>query len=137
MVSGYSWYGGLFSGMVLFFFYTVVNVVKIAFHVRTKGVRFNWFMNGLVPVIGIAVSVSLLYDSFFKTYQALPFQTGTSVVRAWELLVALSVVMTPLARRRSLGAQGDQSSRDSRPRRVRRVFPPRDMSSLRSPTRAG
>lgn len=107
VVSGYAWYGGLFSGMVLFF-YTVVNVVNIAFHARTNGVKFNWFMNGLVPVIGIAVSVYLLYDSFFKTYLALPFQTGTSVVLAWGLLVALSIVLTPLAwnaRRRSLGAQ--------------------------------
>ena len=70
-------------------FYAMVNVINIVFHARTNGVQFNWFMNGAVPIVGIAVSMYLLYDAFFKTYLALPFQTGTSVVLAWAVLVGL------------------------------------------------
>jgi len=109
VVNGYAWYGGLFSGTVLFF-YTIVNVVNIVFHARTPGVRFNWFMNGAVPVVGIAVSIYLLYESFFKTYLALPFQTGTSVVLAWAVLIVVSLVMAPVAwsaRRRSMGPRAN------------------------------
>ena len=109
VVNGYAWYAGPFTGMVLTF-YTIVNVVNIVFHARTKGVQFNWLMNGAVPIVGIAVSIYLLYEAFFKTYLALPFQTGTSVVLAWAVLVVLSVVMAPVAwnyRRRSMGARAN------------------------------
>jgi len=54
--------------------------------------KFNWFLNGLVPVIGIGIDAYLIYKSFFVSLWDAGFKTGRSVVLFSLALVAVSIL---------------------------------------------
>jgi amino acid transporter len=82
--------------------YLLVNVANLVYHIRRPR-EFNWFMNGLMPVLGIVIVAYILYRGFFKAELALPFRTGSSVVwfsLAWAVIGVAWVIWW--ARRRDL-----------------------------------
>lgn len=74
----------IWSGEATVFFavmtYLFVNIGNIVYYRRYKRSDFNWFLNGVVPVIGIAVLVYALYKSFFTSLWGAGFGLGQSVV---------------------------------------------------------
>ena len=73
--------------------YMLVNVANIVYHAR-RPAEFNWFMNGLIPALGIAIDGYILYRGFFHAELSLPFRTGSSIVWFSLIWAALGVVWT-------------------------------------------
>jgi amino acid transporter len=92
------WQGGVataygYLGEVFVFFvlisYIFVNLANLVYHLRFQRSRFNWFLNGLIPVAGIVIDVYILYKAFFASEISLPFKTGSSIVWfsvAWAVI---------------------------------------------------
>src|SRR5919198_398174 len=81
------------GGQLLVFFvllpYIAVNLANLVYHLRWRRDRFNWLLNGLVPLLGIAIDGYVIYYAFFRTLLSLPFKQGSSIVWvgvAWEVL---------------------------------------------------
>jgi putrescine importer len=92
------------AGAIVFFAlitYIAVNVANILYFTRYARDRFNWLLNGVVPVVGIGVDGYLIYRSFFKALWSAPFRTGRSVVLFSLLIVVLSVAYVAWLRLRS------------------------------------
>jgi amino acid transporter len=72
--------------------YIFVNLANIVYHARYRRAEFNWFTNGLLPVLGIVVCGFILWYSFFNTLLGGDFKTQASIV--WFSLVwaALGVI---------------------------------------------
>lgn len=82
-------------GAIVFFAlltYIAVNVANVVYFARFARDRFNWFLNGVVPIAGIAIDGYLIYRSFFKSLWSLGFRTGQSVILVSLVLLALGVV---------------------------------------------
>jgi amino acid transporter len=76
--------------------YMMVNLANIVYHLRHARAEFNWFMNGLVPVLGIVIDGYILYRAFFVAYMQESFQLGKSIVFlsiAWTLIGAIWAVL--------------------------------------------
>lgn len=85
------WTGGVFVFFALVA-YMLVNLTNIVYHLRVARSEFNWFLNGLVPVLGIAIDAYILYKAFFVAYMSESFQLGKSIVflsLAWAVLGAI------------------------------------------------
>jgi amino acid transporter len=85
------------AGVIVFFAlitYTFVNVANIVYFRRFARDRFNWFLNGVVPVAGIGIDVYLIYKSFFKTLWNNGWRLGQSIVVFSLVLVALALLWT-------------------------------------------
>jgi len=66
-----------------------VNLANPVYHARLGREQFNWFLNGFIPVAGIAIDAYILYKGFFVSELALPFKTGSSIVwisLAWAVI---------------------------------------------------
>ncbi len=81
------------GGQLLVFFvllpYIAVNLANLIYHLRWRREQFNWLVNGLVPLLGIAIDGYVIYYAFFRTLLTLPFRQGSSIVWmgvAWEVL---------------------------------------------------
>jgi amino acid transporter len=86
--SAYAYLGEIFVFCVLIL-YMFVNLANLVYHARFQRASFNWFLNGFIPVAGIAIDGYILYKGFFVTELALPFKTGSSIVWvsvAWALI---------------------------------------------------
>jgi amino acid transporter len=86
--SAYAYLGEIFVFCVLIL-YMFVNLANLVYHARFQRASFNWFLNGFIPVAGIAIDGYILYKGFFVTELALPFKTGSSIVWisvAWALM---------------------------------------------------
>jgi len=82
--------------------YLLVNVANLVCHLR-RGSEFNWLMNGVVPVLGIAIDGYILYRAFFRAELSLPFRSGSSIVWFSLIWAAIGVAWTAWwARRRNL-----------------------------------
>lgn len=71
------------AGVIVFFAlvtYIFVNLANIIYFTRYARDRFNWFLNGVVPAIGIGIDGYLLYRSFFKTLWNNGWRLGRSIV---------------------------------------------------------
>jgi|GEM_PF-1207349 len=79
VLSSYAYIGEMFVFFVLFT-YILVNLANIVYHVRFAPSQFNWFLNGVAPVLGIGIDAYILYKSFFASEISLPFKTGSSIV---------------------------------------------------------
>jgi amino acid transporter len=88
------------SNAVVFFAavtYIGVNVANLLYFRRILPARFRVFGNLVVPVVGVALNLVLLYAAFFSSLWSQPFRTGRSVVIAClaifavQLLAALGV----------------------------------------------
>jgi amino acid transporter len=82
--------------------YMLVNLANLVYHARRPR-EFQWFLNGLVPVLGIAIDAYILYKAFFSAELSLPFRTGSSVVWFSLIWAAIGIAWTVWwARRRDL-----------------------------------
>jgi amino acid transporter len=73
--------------------YAAVNLANLVLFSRRARARFNWFLNGVIPVLGIGIDVYLIYKSFFKTLWQAGWRTGQSVVVVSMILAALGLVL--------------------------------------------
>lgn len=80
--------------------YLFVNVANILLHRREA---FNWLTNGVIPVLGAAITVYLIYKGFFVSLWDAGFKTGRSVVLLCLLLSVAAGVIVAL--RRDLGSR--------------------------------
>jgi amino acid transporter len=88
------WTGGVFVFFALVA-YILVNLTNIVYHLRVARSEFNWFLNGLIPVLGIIIDGYILYKAFFVAYMGESFQLGKSIVflsLAWAVLGAIWAV---------------------------------------------
>jgi amino acid transporter len=79
LYNAFSWWGSaiVFFALITYIF---VNLSNIIFFWRFRRERFNVFLNLVVPVIGIAVGIYLLYKSFFVALWSAGWQMGQSIV---------------------------------------------------------
>jgi amino acid transporter len=80
--------------------YMFVNLANILLHRREQ---FNWLSNGVVPVLGVAICIYLIYKGFFVSLWDAGFKTGRSVVLLCLLLTVVAAVIVAL--RRDLGSR--------------------------------
>jgi putrescine importer len=83
------------AGVIVFFAlitYIFVNLANIVYFTRFARDRFNWFLNGVVPVVGIGIDAYLIYRSFFKALWNNGWRLGQSIVVFSLVLVALAIV---------------------------------------------
>ncbi len=61
--------------------YTLVCVSNIFYHLRVAKDQFNWFMNLVLPLLGIIINVYIFYKNFLKTFliDATDFKTQSSI----------------------------------------------------------
>lgn len=88
VLNSYAYIGEMFVFFVLVT-YLLVNLANIIYHVRYARSQFNWFLNGVAPVLGIGIDAYILYKSFFASEISLPFKTGSSIVwfsLAWAII---------------------------------------------------
>ena len=69
--------------------YTGVNLANLLYFRRILPDRFNLVRNLLVPAVGIALNLYLIYAAFFSALWSAPFRTGRSIVMACMVLFAL------------------------------------------------
>src|SRR5262249_43933010 len=82
------------AGVIVFFaliVYIAVNLANIVYFTRFARQKFNWFLNGVVPVIGIGIDAYLIYKSFFVSLWGAG-TTGRSVVTSGFARVAVSIL---------------------------------------------
>jgi len=93
LYNAFSWWG---SAIVFFALvtYTFVNLANIIFFWRFRREQFNIFLNLVIPIIGMAVGVYLLYNSFFVSLWGAGWQLGQSIVVVSLALLVLAVFYT-------------------------------------------
>ncbi len=82
------------AGPIVFFAlitYVFVNLANLVYFTRFARDKFNWFLNGVVPVAGIGLDGYLIYKSFFQSLWSAGFRTGQSVILVSMILVALGI----------------------------------------------
>jgi amino acid transporter len=96
----YAWTGTMssFLGLLTYF---CVNAANIIFFLRYRRDRFNIVLNGIVPVIGIAVVLYILYKSYFASLWDAGWTYGRSVQIAVIAWLLLGIAWTAVLRRRS------------------------------------
>ena len=100
LANQYAWTGTMssFLGLLTYF---CVNAANIIFFLRYRRDRFNIVLNGVVPVIGIAVVLYILYQSYFASLWDAGWTYGRSVQIAVVAWLVLGIAWTALLRRRS------------------------------------
>lgn len=93
LYNAFSWWGSaiVFFALVTYIF---VNLSNIIFFWRFRREHFNVFLNLVIPVIGIAVGVYLLYNSFFVSLWSAGWQMGQSIVVVSLVLLVLAAIYT-------------------------------------------
>jgi amino acid transporter len=100
LANQYAWTGTMssFLGLLTYF---CVNAANIIFFLRYRRDRFNIVLNGIVPVIGIAVVLYILYKSYFASLWDAGWTYGRSVQIAVIAWLLLGIAWTAVLRRRS------------------------------------
>jgi amino acid transporter len=100
LANQYAWTGTMssFLGLLTYF---CVNAANIIFFLRYRRDRFNVLLNGVVPVIGIAVVVYILYKSYFASLWDAGWTYGRSVQIAVVAWLLLGIAWIAVLRRRS------------------------------------
>jgi len=94
------------AGSVVFFAlitYIFVNLSNFLYFWRFAKNKFNWFLNGVVPAVGIGLDGYLIYKSFFNSLWGAGFDMGRSIIYFGLAVVALSAAWAYYARRRAEG----------------------------------
>jgi amino acid transporter len=94
VASSGAWLAQAFVFFVLFP-YIFVNIANLVYHARHRRSEFNWFTNGLLPLLGIGVCGYILWGAFFDTLLGGDFKTQASIVwfsLAWAVLGIVWVV---------------------------------------------
>jgi amino acid transporter len=102
--NAYAYLGEIFVFFVLIL-YMFVNLANLVYHARFRRDSFNWLLNGLVPIAGIAIDGYILYKGFFVSEISLPFKSGSSIVwfsLAWAVIGIFWALWW--SRRRRLGS---------------------------------
>ena len=87
--------------------FTGVNVANLLYFRRILPGQFNVVRNLIVPIIGVALNLYLIYAAFFVSLWLAPFRTGRSVVIACLALLTVQLLIAAwvrLFRRDLLGA---------------------------------
>jgi amino acid transporter len=88
-----------FLALVTYIVINVCNPLLFWRHLRRDA---SWFANGVVPVLGVAVSGYFLYRGFFKVLWETPdFKLGGSIIVVALALVVISAILAVLIARRS------------------------------------
>ena len=93
------------SNAVVFFAaitFTGVNVANLIYFRRVAPEHFNVWLNLVTPIVGVGMSLYLIYAAFFSALWSQPFRTGKSVVIACLGLLAVQLLIalgTRLVRR--------------------------------------
>ena len=89
-LDAYVWWAGpiVFFALITYIFVNLANIVYFTKFARAK---FNWFLNGVVPVVGIGLDGDLIYKSFFQALWSAGFRTGQSVILVSMVLVVLGI----------------------------------------------
>jgi amino acid transporter len=100
LANQYNWTGTMtsFLGLLTYF---AVNVVNVVFFWRFRREKFNWFLNGVVPLIGIIVVLYILYNSYLVSLWAAGWAYGQSVQLAVVLWLLLGIGWTLWQRNRN------------------------------------
>jgi amino acid transporter len=100
LANQYSWTGTMtsFLGLLTYF---AVNVVNVVFFWRFRRDKFNWFLNGVVPAIGIIVVLYILYNSYLVSLWMAGWAYGQSVQLAVVLWLLLGIGWTLWQRSRN------------------------------------
>ena len=72
--------------------FTGVNVANLLYFRRILPAEFGWLRNLVVPVVGVALNLYLIYAAFFVSLWSAPFRTGRSVVIACLALFVVELV---------------------------------------------
>jgi len=93
LYNAFGWWGSaiVFFALVTYIF---VNLSNIIFFWRFRREQFNIFLNVIIPVIGMAVGVYLLYNSFFVSLWGAGWQMGQSIVVISLALLVLTIFYT-------------------------------------------
>src|SRR5262249_50299685 len=94
------------AGSVVFFAlitYIFVNLSNFLYFWRFAKNKFNWFLNGVVPAVGIGLDGYLIYKSFFNSLWGAGFDMGRSIIYFGLAVGALSAAWAYYARRRAEG----------------------------------
>jgi len=100
LANQYAWTGTMssFLGLLTYF---CVNAANIIFFLRYRRDRFNVVLNGIVPVIGIAVVLYILYKSYFASLWDAGWTYGRSVQLAVAIWLLLGIAWIMILRRRT------------------------------------
>ncbi|MBV9793554.1 MAG: APC family permease [Actinobacteria bacterium] len=99
LANQYGWTGTMssFLGLLTYF---CVNAANIIFFLRYRREKFNILLNGVVPVVGIAVVLYILYKSYFASLWDAGWTYGRSVQIAVIAWLVLGVAWTLFLKRR-------------------------------------
>jgi len=73
--------------------YIGVNVANLLYFRRILPEHFGIVRNGVIPVLGVAMNLYLIYAAFFSALWTAPFRTGRSVVIVCVALFAAQLVV--------------------------------------------
>jgi amino acid transporter len=97
--SAFIWYGEI-SVFFALIAYIMVNLASFLFYRRFRREKFNVVWNLLIPLIGIAIDVYVLWQSFFVALWGTGWALGTSVIAFGFAILVLGVAYVFFVRHR-------------------------------------
>lgn len=96
-LDGFTWWANavVFFAALTFF---AVNLANFLYFFRLVPQEFRWFKNGIVPLIGAALNLYLIYAAFFSALWSTSLRTGKSVVLACLILLSIQACTVILLR---------------------------------------
>lgn len=87
----YIWWGAavVFFALITYIFVCIANPL---FFFKFHRKKFNWFWNGIIPLIALVINVYLIYKAFFVQYWLDSWATGKSVVLFAVFWMLLGIV---------------------------------------------
>jgi amino acid transporter len=102
LANQYTWTGTMASFLGLLTYFSV-NVANLVFYWRFRPDKFNWFLNGVVPLFGMAVVCYILYESYLASLWNAGWTYGRSVQLAVVLWLIAGLAWTISLKRRKPG----------------------------------
>ena len=99
LANQYTWTGTMTSFLGLLTYFSV-NAANIIFFHRFRKDRFNWFLNGAVPIVGMLVVVYILWNSYGVSLWNAGWEYGRSVQLAVVIWLVLGLIWTLALRQR-------------------------------------
>ncbi len=105
-LNAFAWIGVSYVFFVLIP-YTLVCVANIFYHLRIARDQFNWFMNLVLPLVGIAINVYIFYKNFLLTFliNATDFKTQSSIAYFGIVMCVVLVGVTAWGMANSRGSK--------------------------------
>jgi amino acid transporter len=98
ILEAYIWWAGptVFFALIT---YAAVNVSNGVYFWRFARDRFNVWLNGVLPSVGVCMALYLIYKSFLLPLWALPFRNGKSAV-VLGVAITVAAALYAVAHRR-------------------------------------